>query len=84
MEPLPSVVQGFDGVVTGGVDPRASPEQKEGLNRRERRLTNVFPVSCSPSYSVKSCRMHPDLFDRGVWPGSNEGLSPRCKWEFRV
>lgn len=30
MEPLPSVVQGFDGVVTGGFDLRASPQQKGG------------------------------------------------------
>lgn len=38
---------GFWWCCDGGVDLRASPEQKEGLNRRKRGLTNVFPVSCS-------------------------------------
>lgn len=46
MEPLPSVVQGFDGVVAGGVDLRAGLEQKTGLNGRERQPGDVSLNKC--------------------------------------
>lgn len=69
----------FGGIGVGGSDLRASPEQESGLNGWKTAVDDClnkcfFPVSCSPSCFVKSCRMNEDTFDRGDCPGGNEGV----------
>lgn len=88
MERLLSAVRGFHGV-SGGVDPRAGPEQRRGLNGRERQpgdgsLNKCFsPLFVPPLilWRAAECEQQCEMFDGGsglvVMRGSHLAVNGR-------